>query len=316
LDGVYDTKFTCPSLWRYHKPLLMKFRPSRHFSLLSFSLLITCYGFSQSNFTEWIKEIEIEGQKVQVLRVPENEITMSRAKYDVAGVQKQLERCFKEYNEGKKTYKSTIEANLDFLRVNVPDWPISYYEQELKAYDAYNTIWEVRDRERVAQRAARYSDSIRLAKQVAGYHFINKPSVYLKAKPAASSMTMATLYHGSYVEYLGKIENSDFIAIHAGTGIGYTGYIMKDDIVDSLAKLNVTDEEMVRLKGNYYCKIQESSAYGAKVQKIADSEMVAETKTQSADTRSRRVYYTGPRGGCYYINSNGNKTYVDHSYCR
>lgn len=28
-----------------------------------------------------------------------------------------------------------------------------------------------------------------------------------------------------------------------------------------------------------------------------------------------RTYYTGPRGGCYYINSNGNKTYVAHSYC-
>jgi hypothetical protein len=24
---------------------------------------------------------------------------------------------------------------------------------------------------------------------------------------------------------------------------------------------------------------------------------------------------TGEKGGCYYINSNGNKTYVDHSYC-
>mgnify|MGYP000489431470 CR=1 FL=1 len=30
-----------------------------------------------------------------------------------------------------------------------------------------------------------------------------------------------------------------------------------------------------------------------------------------------RTYYTGPRGGCYYINSNGNKTYVeDKSLCR
>lgn len=24
----------------------------------------------------------------------------------------------------------------------------------------------------------------------------------------------------------------------------------------------------------------------------------------------------GPRGGCFYINSNGNKTYVDRSCCR
>lgn len=25
--------------------------------------------------------------------------------------------------------------------------------------------------------------------------------------------------------------------------------------------------------------------------------------------------YLGPQGGCYYINSNGNKTYVDRSEC-
>ncbi len=27
-------------------------------------------------------------------------------------------------------------------------------------------------------------------------------------------------------------------------------------------------------------------------------------------------YIRGPRGGCYYINSNGNKTYVARSLCR
>lgn len=28
-----------------------------------------------------------------------------------------------------------------------------------------------------------------------------------------------------------------------------------------------------------------------------------------------RAYYIGPRGGCFYCNSNGNKTYVDRSVC-
>ena len=28
------------------------------------------------------------------------------------------------------------------------------------------------------------------------------------------------------------------------------------------------------------------------------------------------LYRWGPRGGCFYINSSGNKIYVDHSYCR
>jgi len=25
--------------------------------------------------------------------------------------------------------------------------------------------------------------------------------------------------------------------------------------------------------------------------------------------------YSGPKGGCYYINNNSNKTYVDRAYC-
>jgi len=39
------------------------------------------------------------------------------------------------------------------------------------------------------------------------------------------------------------------------------------------------------------------------------------TTTTTTNNSSDRTYYTGPRGGCYYINGNGNKTYVDHSYC-
>jgi hypothetical protein len=36
--------------------------------------------------------------------------------------------------------------------------------------------------------------------------------------------------------------------------------------------------------------------------------------SSNTSTNSRN-YITGPRGGCYYINANGNKVYVDHSYC-
>jgi len=34
-----------------------------------------------------------------------------------------------------------------------------------------------------------------------------------------------------------------------------------------------------------------------------------------APSAPSRLYITGPRGGCYYINGNGNKTYVDRSMC-
>ena len=35
----------------------------------------------------------------------------------------------------------------------------------------------------------------------------------------------------------------------------------------------------------------------------------------SQPTTKQSGYITGPRGGCYYINRNGNKTYVDRSLC-
>lgn len=37
--------------------------------------------------------------------------------------------------------------------------------------------------------------------------------------------------------------------------------------------------------------------------------------TYSLPTAERSGYITGPRGSCYYINRNGNKTYVDRSLC-
>jgi hypothetical protein len=39
------------------------------------------------------------------------------------------------------------------------------------------------------------------------------------------------------------------------------------------------------------------------------------THKYSRRRSSSREYIRGPRGGCYYINSNGNKTYVDRSMC-
>ncbi|WP_312149360.1 hypothetical protein [Empedobacter sp.] len=37
--------------------------------------------------------------------------------------------------------------------------------------------------------------------------------------------------------------------------------------------------------------------------------------TKKASTSSNKKYTKGPRGGCYYINGNGNKTYVERSLC-
>jgi|SRR5690606_18253993 len=42
---------------------------------------------------------------------------------------------------------------------------------------------------------------------------------------------------------------------------------------------------------------------------------IRNTGSSSVKKQTGRKYIRGPRGGCYYINSNGNKTYVDRSFC-
>lgn len=38
-------------------------------------------------------------------------------------------------------------------------------------------------------------------------------------------------------------------------------------------------------------------------------------KKNSCGSYNGNKLYKGPNGGCYYINSNGNKTYVDNNLC-
>lgn len=44
--------------------------------------------------------------------------------------------------------------------------------------------------------------------------------------------------------------------------------------------------------------------------------MRREGPSADAPDTGGRTLIRGPRGGCYYINRNGNKTYVDRSFCK
>ncbi len=49
--------------------------------------------------------------------------------------------------------------------------------------------------------------------------------------------------------------------------------------------------------------------------KKVSSKPKSKRSTRRLSKSTYRRYYRGPRGGCYYINSNGNKTYVARSLC-
>jgi hypothetical protein len=58
----------------------------------------------------------------------------------------------------------------------------------------------------------------------------------------------------------------------------------------------------------------EPTPYRPEVRSVPRSTPYPEPTTYYSPTYGK-TYIRGPRGGCYYINRNGNKTYVDRSMC-
>ena len=74
-------------------------------------------------------------------------------------------------------------------------------------------------------------------------------------------------------------------------------WITKNDLISELKKSKETERKNIgNTNNNLY------------------SHKTTLSNSKSNNTSSR-TYYSGPRGGCYYINSNGNKTYVSRSLC-
>ncbi|WP_294347361.1 MULTISPECIES: hypothetical protein [unclassified Sphingobacterium] len=78
-----------------------------------------------------------------------------------------------------------------------------------------------------------------------------------------------------------------------------------------------TDGKTVLLKSDgtwEYVKDKSTSSNINQFKSTSSSPSPRKTNTSKSSSSSRN-YIRGPRGGCYYINSNGNKTYVDRSMC-
>ncbi len=86
-------------------------------------------------------------------------------------------------------------------------------------------------------------------------------------------------------------------------------------------KLKDIEKKIQQSTGNYQQVqyLEKNTANTAKVYQSSfrSTETPTKTTTRQHTSRSRasRTYHRGSRGGCYYINSNGNKSYVARSMC-
>lgn len=106
----------------------------------------------------------------------------------------------------------------------------------------------------------------------------------VRAEPRRNAMVVRTLRRGDYVQ-LGPKDANGWAALY--TAGSTEGYVYRAS--DLVQRQMPTARSVAR---------SSSSGGGG-----------------SRRSSGGRVYHTGPRGGCYYFNSSGNKQYVDRSYC-
>jgi hypothetical protein len=285
----------------------------------------------------YLKDASINGREISILRIPEEKITSAAKRY-IMKVQQRLEENYRHYrnNEHIEDFSYNIQNDIYDLKSFDANWPITYYEIELREYKDYDqrltqTEGRIKDStektDRLAQELLRDSireankikaDSIAYAKQVADFHFVNKPFTELKVKADAKSATMAKLNGGTYVTVWEIDEKTGYANVSM---LDMQGYVLYAHLVEYLEELDFPNADIELYKKERYYSYTRNDAYFEKLYKAQEAKemraaAVEERQERQQSRSSGRVYQTGPRGGCYYINSNGNKTYVDRSLCR
>ena len=287
-------------------------------SLLLGCVLMAQACCAQTDFSKWVIDTTIGDSKVHILRVPLDKVP-DRIQRDVDEVQQWLDENLTKYRNGSYIFRGGASLISKEIKALEPSWPAEYYEEEDKAYIAYTKVQDKRHQDSIYARNIRaearkqvVKDSLLVVKLTQGWSFISKPYTLVKKGPDDKSITRGKVYLGSFIKIYSETPAGHYILCDLG---GVDGWIDMNDKVDNIFQLSASDSLMNILKsGVVYRKFEPSAWQQAETAKEDAEEARAERAIQRRST-AKRVYHVGPRGGCYYYDGNGNKVYVDHSYC-
>jgi hypothetical protein len=220
----------------------------------------------------------------------------------------------------KPTYQSESDYKIATpSRVKLIGRKGDYYMVNVSGYLRYlNLIYIDHNYEEFAARACPTSftqnDDNKLLDDQQYTARINPPT-YLLDGPSGNANNIVLIRQAAEVKLLGQ-ENGYWLTIINGK----RGYLSESGIA-SRASIKSKQEDLDRIPVG----LRKSDNIGfAKLHSFDDptsSKPLSKSETdriikQAMSEYGNRTYYTGPRGGCYYISSSGRKQYVDRRYCR
>ncbi|HEX6427956.1 MAG TPA: SH3 domain-containing protein [Niastella sp.] len=288
--------------------------------LLITGVLLALSATSQTpDYSQWVKTITIDGKSITILRVDELKFPSTILGH-ISGAQDLLDDLKHIY---KKTMGQSynpnfgIEHSCQEIEKVDKTFPVHYYREELKAYrDVHDAIKQKEQDEmnaRIAQQNAE-KEKLKIERLKTGYYWINHDSINVRSKPNMQALIIGQIHRLSYVKAFQVDNKPDWAEISFGEYDGkYTGYVLGKYVAEDWDELTPTAEDSVTLISgpNYNFIPNKANLAKAKQAEAAQQQRAISTSRSG----SGRKYHLGPRGGCYFINSHGNKEYVDRSYC-
>jgi hypothetical protein len=282
-------------------------------TILTCSLLLTLAASSQiTDYSPYITTREVDGKTISVLRVPLDQVN-EKIRGEVGNVHWKLDDTWKYFQQGNMAgHYLGGQVKVPFMIIERDDslFPVHYLREEAAAYERFIDSANKREIRENLARVKRYEDSIHIVKLKEGYRWINSDTVWVRTKPDSKAPSIGRIYRLSYVKGYAVENNPDWAEVEFGE---HTGYIPRKDLALKWEDMALDEDELAELKSGRYYSFDPTTAYKAKLDRQAAAEAAA---LKAANAASRRNYITGPRGGCYFINSSGNKEYVDRRYCR
>lgn len=139
-----------------------------------------------------------------------------------------------------------------------------------------------------------------------------KTSIPLKSSPDLSSDIISWLSTGDKLDAIDYI-NNDWIKVNLSGRIGYIlSSYMKDypEVISQISKFKNYKEILQTQPAIFTTNTITSQPINSQYIKSQQSVTNYNTPSSSSSYGTSRNIITGPRGGRYYINSNGNKTYI------
>lgn len=283
-------------------------------AILIAALLLTVSASAQTHdFTQWVKKKTVDGKEIIVLRVPETEFG-SNILGLIGEAENDLDRLTYLYKGsyapfGGSNVYDDIERYCVRIEKEDPTYPVHYYRDEMKAFKA---LREEMDQKALAKKKAA-EDKAFFEQLKSNYAWISGDTLNVRTKPDTKAPTIGKLLRLSYIKAYQVENNEDWVEVNFGE---HSGYVLRDYVAIDWEELAPSHEDSARLVTGQQYHFIPTAAYTAQLKKAAAEEEREEARAmRAAESAPRRKYYRGPRGGCYFIDSKGNKQYVDHSYC-